>query len=124
MKNRILQSAALLLLVCAYSPTDASAPLPHLSGPPPGYYDVIVTNILFNPLGWTRPIPGPAYELIATVIKENGKNKVLLRHTGDRTLHYVEIGEKLGTGVSVEKVESRSVTLSENGESTVYRLRW
>ncbi len=28
------------------------------------------------------------------------------------------------TGVAVEMIDSRSVTLKENGQSKVYRLRW
>ena len=100
---------------------DTAAPARKISS---YFYQVIITNILFRPLGWTRPKPTPAFELIATVMKSNGKNKALLRQTRDRKLYYVAVGEELETGVVVEKVERRSVALRKNGESKVYRLKW
>lgn len=124
MKQRILKILTLLALVCIYSPLEAKAPPLSRTTRPPDHYQVIVTNNLFRPLGWTRPTLGPTFELIATIIKVNGTNKALLRHRRNRKFHYVETGEELQTGVSVEKIESRSVTLNENGQSKVYRLKW
>jgi len=81
-------------------------------------YQVIVTNNLFRPLGWTPPKPPPPFKLMTTVMKSNGRHKALLRNTGDRKLYYVVVGEVVG-GATVEKIEARRVTLNRDGESVV-----
>lgn len=87
------------------------------------YYKVIVTNNLFRPLGYRKPRPGPAFELLATVIdRKSGKSKALLRNNKHRKTYYVAVGEKLA-GALVEKIESNSVTLSQNGKSKEFRLQ-
>ena len=123
MKNRILPASALVMLVWTCSLTEANAPLTLYATPPPDYYQVIITNNLFRPLGWTPPKSPPAFELIATVIKQNGKHKALLRNTRNRKVYYVAVGEELEAGVTVEKIESRSVTVAESGKSNIYRLK-
>ncbi len=43
------------------------------------FYKVIVTNNLFRPLGYRKPNPGPAFEVLATLIdRKSVKSKVLL----------------------------------------------
>ena len=63
----------------------------------------------------------PPFELIATVMKANGKHKALIRNTRNRKLDYVTVGERAGEAI-VEKIETHSVTLNHDGESKVYRL--
>ena len=123
MKHPILQSAALLLLVWTSAATDAKAPYTPVlrSTTPPDFYQVIVTNNLFRPLGWTPPKPPQAFELIATVMKSNGRHKALLRNTGDRKVYYAVVGEVVG-GAIVEKIEARRVTLNRDGTSETLRL--
>lgn len=118
--NKPIIASALLILVCWHLPAEAPIPTPRTTVPP-DFYQVIVTNNLFRPLGWTKPKPKPAFELIATVIKQNGEHKALIRNTRNRKLHYVTVGELAGEAI-VEKIEARRVTLNRNGESTVYRL--
>lgn len=87
------------------------------------FYKVIVTNNLFRPLGYRKPIPGPVFELLATVIShKSGKSKALLRNNKDRKTYYVGVGEKL-VGALVEKIEPDSVTISRNGKSEEFRLQ-
>ena len=50
-------------------------------------------------------------------------HKALIRNTRNRKVYYVAVGDKLEAGVTVEKIESRSVTVNENGKLTVYRLK-
>ena len=123
MKNRILPASALFILVCFHAPTDARAPLTLYATLPPDYYQVIITNNLFRPLGWTKPKSPPAFALIATVMKSEGNHKALIRNTRNRKVYYVAVGDKLEAGVKVEKIESRSVTVNESGKPTVYRLK-
>ena len=109
------------MLVWTYSPTEARAPLRPITAPPPDFYQVIVTNNLFRPLGWTRPVPPPAFELIATVMESNGTHKALIRRTATRQVNYVAVGELVGEAL-VEKINRRSVTLNTDGEQKVYTL--
>ena len=122
MQHAILKSYALLTLIWLSAPTHARAPLTPLTALPPDYYQVIITNNLFRPLGWTKPKPPPAFELIATVMKTNSRrHKALIRNTRNRQLYYVAVGELAGEAI-VEKIEAHRVTLTRNGESKVYLL--
>ena len=143
--NKPIIAPALLILVCWHLPAEAAIPTPRttqrsLSGLTivlpvrsvdhslsarliqPDFYQVIIDNNLFRPLGWTKPKSNPVFELIATVIKQNDKRKALIRNTKTRKVRYVAVGAELSAGVAVEKIDSQSVTLKENGESKVYRL--
>lgn len=121
MKNSLLK-APLLIFVWSYSLTEAKTPpIPRITLPP-DFYQVIITNNLFRPLGWARPKPKPRFELIATVIKRNGKHKTLIRNTLTRKFYYVAMGDALGEDVTVAQIERRRVTLNENEVSTVYHL--
>ena len=76
-----------LLVTGASVATEIRAPRTTL---PADYYQVIITNNLFRPLGRTKPKPKPAFELIATVMRRNGVHKALLRssnsHFGTKNL--------------------------------------
>ena len=125
MKKRILPACAVVMLVWTCSPTHAQAPLSsfRMLSPvfSPDYYQVIVTNNLFRPLGWTPPQSPPAFELIATVMKSDGNHRALIRDTGTLQVYYSPIGE-LAAGASIEKIESRRVMVNQKGISTVYTL--
>ena len=123
MKNRILPASALVILVCFHPPTEAIAPLSSFRALPPDYYQVIITNNLFRPLGWIPPKSSPAFELIATVMRPNGSHKALLRNTGNRKVYYAAVGDELEAGTAVQKIESRSVTVNQNGKPDIYRLK-
>lgn len=86
------------------------------------FYQVIITNNLFRPLGYRKPRPPPPYRLIATVTNhEHGTNKALLRRNKDGRMYYVEIGEMFD-GAKVERIGPKSVTLLIDGQSKVFRL--
>ena len=124
MKNRSHHAIALFLVLLVV--WLISSPAAKIHAPrtriPADFYQVIITNNLFRPLGWTKPEPPPAFELIATVMKSDGAfHKALIRNTRNRKLYYVTVGELAGE-VIVEKIEAHRVTLNRNGESKVYRL--
>lgn len=116
-----LLTSPLLILVCLHSPAEAAIPTLRPTVPP-DFYQVIIDNNLFRPLGWTKPKPKPAFELIATIIKSHGKHKALIRNTKTGKLHYAAIGEELTPGVTIAEITRHAVTLDENGTSKVYRL--
>lgn len=86
------------------------------------FYQVIITNNLFRPLGYRKPSPPPPYQLIATVINHGqATNKALLRHRKDGRMYYVGLGEVF-SGAKVERIEPKSVTLLIGGQSMKFRL--
>ena len=130
---RAIIAFSLLILLCLHSPAEAAIPTPAneritsaveipRTTIPPDFYQVIIDNNLFRPLGWTKPRAKVAFELVATVMKSNGAHKALIRNTRTRTLQYAAVGEELTPGVTITEITRRAVTLNENGTSKVYRL--
>ena len=86
------------------------------------FYQVIITNNLFRPLGYRKPRPPPPYRLIATVTSHDHEtNRALLRRNKDGRMSYVGIGEVFD-GAKVERIGPKSVTLLIDGQSKVFRL--
>ena len=86
------------------------------------FYQVIITNNLFRPLGYRKPRPPPPYQLIATVTNhEHGNSRALLRRNKDGRMYYVGLGEEFG-GAKVERIEPKSVTLLIDGQSMKFHL--
>lgn len=86
------------------------------------YYQVIITNNLFRPLGYRKPRPPPPYQLIATVTNhESGANRALLRRAKDGRIYYVGLGEAFDNA-KVERIGRRSVTILVDGRSREFRL--
>ena len=75
------------------------------------YYQVISSNNLFRPLGWTKPDPTPRFELIGTIVGKNfarayvnriGRNRLLVVSVDDN------IGSDIVTEITTEKVTMKS----------------
>ena len=80
------------------------------------YYDVIVENNLFRPLGWTPSRRQPKYRLIATLLESHGQAaKALLMENASKKTYYVTAGEKIGA-MTVESIEARRVNLNISDE--------
>ena len=75
------------------------------------------------PVGWRKPRPQPSFELIATVMKQAGNHKALIRSRRESKICHVAVGGRAAK-VVVGSVERHSVTLKESGVSKVYRLKW
>lgn len=112
--NKPILTSALLILLCLHSPAEAAIPT-HRSTIPSDFYQVIIDNNLFRPLGWRKPRSISAFELIATVMRQNGAHKALLRSAETYTLHYA-------ASVTIAEIARHAVTLNENGTSKAYRL--
>ena len=81
------------------------------------FYKIIVDNNLFRPLGYRKSKPGPAFQLIATLIDhETDESKALIQSNRDRKIHYVRVGEAFA-GAKVEKIEPFKITLFHDGKS-------
>ena len=112
---RAIIAFSLLILLCLPSPAEEAIPTPAneritsaveipRTTIPPDFYQVIIDNNLFRPLGWRKPTPAPRFALIATVMRQNGLHKALIRNTRNRTLQYAAVGEELIPGVTITEI--------------------
>lgn len=80
------------------------------------YYQVIVDNNLFRPLGWTPPNKEPEYRLIGTSIDTNGTySEAFIEENRTNHFYIVKVGEKIGDAV-IKQIEEEMVTIYNNGE--------
>lgn len=80
------------------------------------FYQTIVANNLFRPLGWKPPKEEPEYKLIGTATDTKGNNSeafVLERRSNH--FYVVKIGDKIGEAV-VKDIEDKMISLYKNGE--------
>lgn len=75
------------------------------------FYRTIIDNNLFRPLGWTRPVPAPAYRLTGTIIPRDSKTapQALILATAAQQIHIVIPGDKLAADTTVIEVRSKHV---------------
>lgn len=87
------------------------------------FYQVIVDNNLFRPLGWKPPNKEPEYTLLGTVIDTLGDHSkaYVLERRSDR-FHTVRIGDSVGDMV-IEEIEEKKIVLDKDGESITLRTR-
>lgn len=83
------------------------------------FYQLIIDNNIFRPLGWRPPKKIPQYILIGTTIVSDGSNaKAFILERQSNRLYTVKVGETFGN-VSVKEILSKKVTLQEGGKETV-----
>ncbi len=87
------------------------------------YYQTIIDNNLFRPLGWTPSRRVEPYRLLGTILprKANTPPKAILQSTAGNTTYIVSI-EKIDAETEVVSIESKQVTLSTNGHRRTLRL--
>ena len=85
------------------------------------FYEVIIENNLFRPLGWTPPNNEPTYSLVGTVVGTDGaaSQATLLERRSNR-YHFVTIGTKLDE-MTVTDIQAKQVTLDKEGEPVTLR---
>lgn len=83
------------------------------------FYQLIVDNNIFRPLGWKPPQETPQYTLIGTTIASDGSNATaFIVERQSNQFHTVKVGETFGN-VSVKEILSKKVTLQKEGEEIV-----
>ena len=90
------------------------------SSTPLSYYQIIIDNNIFRPLGYTPPVQRPVYELIGTMTGTHQK-AVILEKRYNR-LVAIKVGEKLGDATLIE-VRPKQITLQAKEKQTTLRLR-
>ncbi len=87
------------------------------------FYQTIVDNNLFRPLGWTPPRPKEPYRLLGTLIPtdENIPKQAILQRT-TRTTYTVKIGDKLDAETILIDIQPKQVTLEKAGHQRTLKL--
>lgn len=83
---------------------------------PPDYYQIIVDNNIFRPLGWKPPNEEPEYTLIGTSYDptEDSSEAFVLENRSNQ-FHIVRVGEKIGDAI-VKEITEKKVSLYKDGE--------
>ena len=82
------------------------------------FYETIIDNNLFRPLGWSPPKNEPIYSLVGTkTVDTNGAiSQAILLEKGSNRYHFVTIGTQLGD-MTVKDIQAKQVTLDKAGET-------
>lgn len=88
------------------------------------FYQTIIDNNLFRPLGWRPPRPIEPYRLIGTKLATdtNAPPQAIIQTTAGEKTYIVLVGDSLDAETEVVLIESKSVTLSTNGQQRTLHL--
>lgn len=87
------------------------------------FYQVIIDNNLFRPLGWKPPNKEPEYTLLGTAIDPLGNHsKAYVLERRSEVFHTVRIGDSVGDMV-IEEIEDKKIVLDKDGKSITLRTR-
>jgi len=85
------------------------------------FYNVIIDNNIFRPLGWRPPNREPQYTLIGAAINPNGtRMEAFISEERSNEFYIVGIGDKVGDAI-VKEIQQKKVTLDKNGETITVR---
>lgn len=80
------------------------------------YYQVIIDNSIFRPLGWKPPNKEPEYSLLgATVDPTGNRSEAFVVEKRSNQFFIVGVGENIGDAI-VKEIEDKKVTLYKDGE--------
>ncbi len=100
---------------------ERTPPRRQLNQPSQDFYQPIVENNLFRPLGWRKPDDEPQYTLVGTLIEsKNQRAKAFLIERRSNRYYPVSVGEKVGDAV-VESIKPNEVNLNEDGKTVTLR---
>ena len=95
----------------------------NIPGTPEAYYQVIIDNNLFRPLGWQPETPQPKYMLIGTAIAtdttQNTKAFIVERQSSQ--LHIVRVNDQIGEQL-VKRIEAKQVILQGGDQEITLKL--
>ncbi len=92
-------------------------------GTPEAFYQTIIDNNLFRPLGWQPEAPQPKYMLIGTAIAKNTtqhtKAFIVERQSGQ--LHIIKVNDRIGEQM-VKRIEAKQVILQEGDQEITLQI--
>ena len=83
------------------------------------FYQLIVDNNLFRPLGWKPPNDEPEYRLLGTAIGTNSEAFVV--ESRSNQFYVVSVGDEIGDAV-IKEIEEKRVILKKNGETIILNI--
>lgn len=96
--------------------SDSSKSYEPLAHDPSDYYQIIVDNNIFRPLGWKPPNDEPEYTLIGTSFDPTGdSSEAFVLENRSNQFHIVSVGEKIGDAI-VKEIADKKVSLYKDGE--------
>lgn len=85
------------------------------------YYNVIVNNNIFRPLGWRPPNREPEYAFVTTSVYDDASKSVgYVEERRSNKTHTVGIGDKIGDAV-VTDIKDKEILLDKDGEKITLR---
>ena len=87
------------------------------------FYQVIIDNSLFRPLGWRPPNKEPEYSFISTTVDTNGtkKSEAYVLEKRSNRLYNGNIGDEVG-GAIIKEIKEKEIILDKDGETITLRL--
>lgn len=87
------------------------------------FYQVIIDNSLFRPLGWKPPNKEPQYSFISTKVDTNGtkKSEAYVLEKRSNRLYNGNIGDEVG-GAIIKEIKEKEIILDKDGETITLRL--
>ena len=115
--NSVLETSIQKKTVKAHTDKSNTKKSIHTDNKTPGrFYQLIIDNNIFRPLGWRPPEKKLQYTLIGTTTASDGSNaKAFILEGRSNQLHTVKVGETLGN-VSIKEILPKQVTLKEKGK--------
>lgn len=88
----------------------------------PEYFQVIIDNNLFRPLGWTeQPKSYTDYRLLGTLTESETPSRAILQERGSKQTRIVTLGETLGD-FHVFRIQHKQVTLKKGAQLVLLLL--
>lgn len=93
-------------------------------GTPEAFYQTIIDNNLFRPLGWQPEAPQPKYMLIGTVITKNTTQhtKAFIVERQSRQLHIVQVNDRIGEQI-VKGIKAKKVILQGGDQEIILQIK-
>ncbi len=87
------------------------------------FYQVIIDNSLFRPLGWRPPNKEPEYSFVSTTISTDGtkKSEASLIEKRSNRFYIGSVGDEVG-GAIIKEIKEKEIILDKDGEAITLRL--
>lgn len=90
---------------------------------PSDYYQIIVDNNIFRPLGWKPPNKKPEYSLLGISFDPtSNRSEAFVLEERSNQFHTVSVGDKIGDAI-VKEIAKKTVSLYKDGEMITLNSR-
>lgn len=90
---------------------------------PSDYYQIIVDNNIFRPLGWKPPNKEPEYTLLGTSFDPtSNRSEAFVLEERSNQFHIVSVGDKIGDAI-IKEISKKNISLYKDGEMITLNSR-